>query len=82
MKIRKVIKTLPLQVLAQSQHQPQAINRILVYRPHSVIKESRAHQQRNTEQFQVMVDILFSRPQSLRVHNDHVDNFVILIVGN
>ena len=29
-----------------------------------------------------MVDILFSRPQPLRVHNDHVDNFVILIVGN
>ena len=82
MKIREVIKALPLQVLTQPQHQPQAMNRILVYRPHRVIEKSRAHQQRNTEQFQVMVDILFSRPQSLRVHNDHVDNFVILIVGN
>ena len=29
-----------------------------------------------------MVDVLFSRPQALRVHNDHVDDFVILIVGN
>lgn len=69
-------------MLTESKNKSETVNSVLVNGPYSVVQEGWAHQQSDAEEFQIVVDVLFSGSQTFWVQNYHVDYFVILIVGN